>query len=353
MAGLSVYTGVMGSGKTYEVVEKVIAANLKIGRRIVTNIAGLNLEALREFCGPDAEFGELVCVDHDRVVQPGFYPKENSTEESVVKGGDVVVLDEVWRWYGAGEKLPDGHLEFFRMHRHFVDPDSGYTCDIVLITQDIGDLHRMLRAVVEKVFACKKHKDLGMHSLYRVDVYGGRRLTKASLTTSYQCKYRKEVFVLYKSHTQSSGAKPVERDADSRGSIFGGALFKVAIPVSLVVGGFGLYVLWGMFNPEKTDVAPDAVVAPVSPQGRAVPPGQVSPSPHASSDKWRIVGTVTRGATLTVLMTDGQRIRRVVDPSGFRGTPDGLEIVLPEGGIASPWSGAKDQPRGFYPGNAK
>ena len=42
---IKAYTGIMGSGKTYEVVSEVIRTALAQGRRVVSNIAGLNYEA--------------------------------------------------------------------------------------------------------------------------------------------------------------------------------------------------------------------------------------------------------------------------------------------------------------------
>ena len=39
---INVYTGLPGSGKSYEVVSEVIAKQVAAGRRIVTNIDGIN-----------------------------------------------------------------------------------------------------------------------------------------------------------------------------------------------------------------------------------------------------------------------------------------------------------------------
>ena len=39
---IKAYTGIMGAGKTYEVVSVVIFNALRAGRRVISNIAGLN-----------------------------------------------------------------------------------------------------------------------------------------------------------------------------------------------------------------------------------------------------------------------------------------------------------------------
>lgn len=44
---IMVYTGVMGSGMTYEVVSMAALNALRQGRRVVTNIAGFNFSSIR------------------------------------------------------------------------------------------------------------------------------------------------------------------------------------------------------------------------------------------------------------------------------------------------------------------
>ena len=43
---INAYTGLMGSGKTYEVVTNVILPAVLQGRRIVTNIEGINIDQI-------------------------------------------------------------------------------------------------------------------------------------------------------------------------------------------------------------------------------------------------------------------------------------------------------------------
>ncbi|VEE93167.1 zonular occludens toxin domain-containing protein [Actinobacillus equuli] len=44
------YTGIPGSGKSYEVVSSVILENFRKGRNIVTNIEGISEEKLIDYC---------------------------------------------------------------------------------------------------------------------------------------------------------------------------------------------------------------------------------------------------------------------------------------------------------------
>jgi zona occludens toxin len=341
--------GLPKHGKTYEVVEMVIAANLAIGRRVVSNIAGLNVEKLREFCGNPENFGELVCIPHDVVDKPGFFPVENHPEiESIVRGGDVVALDEVWRWYQSGVPLPPNHMDFFRLHAHYTHPLTGYTCDIVLITQDIGDLQRKVRMIVSKVFVCQKHTGLGFSKRYLLTVYEGNKLTKTACTGSYQRRYRKEVFPLYLSHSQKKGAQPVERDADSRGVIWKSPFFLFVVPAA--AGVFGLS-LWYVFHKFSAPEAPKKEVAAVS-SVAVVPPGQVpaqvpqgqgaSSSQSMYSQQWRVVGSYSTAGRLIWVLSDGRRVRRLNSEGDFSVTADGVEVKLPEGGIATSFSGGAE-----------
>lgn len=47
---ITAYIGVPGSGKSYEVVKSVIIPAVASGRRIVSNIYGLNHEAIIQYC---------------------------------------------------------------------------------------------------------------------------------------------------------------------------------------------------------------------------------------------------------------------------------------------------------------
>ena len=62
---INAYTGLMGSGKSYECVSSVIVPAIKNGRRVVTNVDGIDSDAIRAYCqekwnvAPD-KLGEVV-----------------------------------------------------------------------------------------------------------------------------------------------------------------------------------------------------------------------------------------------------------------------------------------------------
>src|SRR5476649_1354614 len=104
------YTGVMGSGKSYEGVSSAALTALRAGRRVVTNISGFNYEKVRDHLGRLAD-GELLAADKvlvvpsKRISEDDFFYDPEVQAESVVRPGDLVLIDEVWAFWGSGQKL--------------------------------------------------------------------------------------------------------------------------------------------------------------------------------------------------------------------------------------------------------
>lgn len=220
---LSVYCGLMGSGKTYEVVANVIVPALKADppRRILHNIDGLNVKALSEYVGRDCT--DLVReFEHEKILEVTSWPQKhqidaNDYSQSIVAGGDLIIIDEAARYFPATEKVPKQILEFFRMARHAVDAETKYTTNVVLLIQDYFMMHRAVRGLVSGVTQMRKLGSVGMPNRYRVSVFDGNRPTRAMFIGQWQKKYDPKIFPLYKSHS-TEGAKEVR--TDERGVIW-------------------------------------------------------------------------------------------------------------------------------------
>lgn len=377
------YSGIQGSGKSYEVVQGVIVPNVAKGRRVVTNVTGLQYDKICDYCvsylGADrSKLGEIVQIDNEQVDQPNFFPLEESDSPIVialkkatdpelikaleiqqeiwknsfiVKGGDIVILDECWRWYTADSKLPDGHLKFFRMHRHFLHAVTGQCCDIVLIAQDIGDLRRNIRATIEKSFLMQKHTDLGLLDRYVVTAYSGNKQVSKSFIEDFQKKYDPAIFALYQSHSQKSagGADAREERVDKRGSLFNRKIIKYGMPIALLWIGFAAYFIWGYFHkaPPVPAVSP-AAAAPLV-VGGSEPLKPLSPVPasksagHAGySEDWRLVGVVD-GVVKAFVLRDSQGRQRLVSaPPAVKYSFGEIELALPGGEFVAQWSGPSE-----------
>lgn len=391
---IKAYVGRMGSGKTYEVVSEIIVKALSRGRRVVSNIAGLDIEAIKGLLVdsgiPEAQIGELVQIDHEQVLSPYFWrsdqPIEAKAAEPVktsmwgkarqrvtheltpagqgaavpadyfIQPGDLVALDEIWRFWGGfaakdgdGNKRPASVMNFFRMHRHFTHPQTGVSCDVALITQDVMDLSRNVRAVIEETYYMEKLTAIGSTKRYRVDIFQGGK-TSGKPLRQLQRSYDPKVFPLYSSHSQKKAgdADAVEENIDQRGNILKGALFKVVLPVGLIVACFAVYTVWSFFNPKaKGDKANTAQAKPGAAQPTNV--SHAKPGPDIAED-WRVVGYYQIGADVVMVLNNGQRNRTL---HGAPGKVAGLsmEVILPNGEAATDWTGGKSG--GMLPGGAK
>ncbi len=325
------YFGTPGSGKTYEVVENVILGALKQGRRVVTNVAGLDYDLMVEYllANNDIAEGRLGTIHKIQLTEDmggklaiieGEGEGATLSEVSIVRGGDVVVLDEIWRIWEDGKSLHENDKKFLRMHRHLLHPETHVSCDVVLISQSYADVHRQVRRLIEERYEMTKHIALGFSNRYRVNVYskGARRPH-----VQYQKKYDPKIFALYKSHSMGS-ASGKELSVDKRGNIFRGSFFKFLLPGIFGLGLLGALMLWKYFHPkDKTDTVakvgqkatqPGLPNAPGAP-GKPGAPGQLpavpaKPAELSFNEKLsaaRVSGYVSAGGDAIVYVDVGGR----------------------------------------------
>jgi zona occludens toxin len=359
---IKLYCGIPGSGKSYEVVVEVILSALAQGRRVISNIAGLNYDVmvaiLIEDGIPKNLIGVLVCVTHDQVKDPLFWRTDKDDEtgrKPFISKGDVVCLDENWRFYNGfsvrdddGNKLPQECKNFFRMHRQFPDPATGFTCEIALISQDPADFSRFVRGVVEQIFYMEKLTAIGSTSRYRVDIYQRKmgRKPMRQLQRSYNSRY----FPCYKSHSQAEdgAAAPLEESADKRGNILHGALFRVGLPLAAFVMLISVYGVYKFFNPASAENIPETNLPPVAGVPLPAAPGIPARPAQVIADQWRLLGWYrSPQGLIAVISNDSGMIRKVSNPPAYKLSDSGLEFELPEGGFVTPWTGQTQKKGGL------
>lgn len=320
---INAYTGLMGSGKSYEVVENVILPALLSGRRVVTNVANLQQDDIAAYLvekhGADlSKLGQIVQVKNEDLEKLEFFPVESAPGDvalpSIVQPGDLVVVDECWRWWAAGTKISPAHMTFFRMHRHFVNPATLATCDMVLVVQDISDLDRKLKVVVENTYRMSKHKALGSSTRYRVDLYTSYKTTRPPYRT-FQRKYNKEIFALYQSYSQGGGKGGNEVAIDDRANIFKGGVFRIIAPLLLILFGVCFWLMWRFFHPAAA--APVVPAVDGKPAAVVVPSGVKVASASAAESDWRVVGDFQFGMNHYVIISKADRLRTLMNPKGF------------------------------------
>lgn len=352
---INAYCGVMGSGKSYEVVQGPLLDAIASGRRVVTNVDGINEAKIHEYLvakgrGDGSRFGAVVHVRTDDMTKAGFFPREHESSAGAtitpgfVEPGDLLVVDEAWKLWASDKKISDEHMAFFRMHRHFTHVRTGVACDVVLMIQGIGDLHRKLKEVVELSFRMHKLKSLGLSSGYRVEQYEGWKQNNKTRVGTYVRKYSKDVFPLYKSYAGVGGTEAV---VDKRQNILANKRLWLVIGVMVVMSVLSVRFLWSFFH-RAAHGTTAAAVAPLAASSVAASGsvGAVSGGVPASSSKstfsenWRIVGSYSGPGRAWVVVADSAGRLRMESPSMFQNTGV-VRVGTVDGEPVSTFSGAK------------
>lgn len=347
---INAYVGLQGSGKTYEVVESVILPALRQHRRIVTNVSGLKLEAIKAyFLETYKEIVELnVVVIGNKELQSEklLYSGEDGPQDTIVQPGDLVIIDEAFRIWGTEAKIPMAQMIFFREHRHYINPQTGVACDLVLISQAIEDVHRKLRVVVERTFLMRKIKELGLNGSYTVHQYERGYIRKSALINSWRKSYDPKVYGLYDSYAVKSGAAGGnESVVDKRQNILADKSLWFYVGLVTLLGVSGIAALVWFFKGgavgHKGDTAKEEKAATAS-AGAGSQRAAAVPAAAAAGTKpgaWRLVGLYETPSGLTaVLQGEGGRYRYVYDPPNFRLHSNDISVVL-DGEASTPYSG--------------
>lgn len=298
---ITAYSGLPGHGKSHSVVEHVILPALKAHRCVVTNVA-LKWDKVREaFPGCD-----LRPFDIDAV------KAHPSSIGDAAPPGCVLVIDEAWKLWPAGQTakdVPEPFKAILAEHRHRVDA-LDQSMQVVIVTQDLGQIGKFARDLVEETFRTCKLTSLGSSKRYRVDVYNGP-VAGANPPASKRVrqlfgKYRAEVWQWYQSHTMSesgdSGAN--EQKVDGRGVIWRSPALWIGATAIVLCLGYGIYAVTAFFGKDR----PAKVVAdPESKKNASLDLRGGFSQPRPVQATWRITMEVTGGARDIVALEDGRR----------------------------------------------
>ncbi|EGD06475.1 Zonular occludens toxin [Pseudomonas sp. TJI-51] len=348
---INAYTGLMGSGKSFECVSSVIIPAVAKGRRVVTNVDGIDSDAIRAYVHEKQgmaldRLGEVVHCSNDDVFKPEFLP-HGTDVDTFCQPGDLICIDEAWRFWGSDSKICTEHRIFFREHRHYVHADTKVSCDLVLMVQDIGDLHRILKTVVELSFRTTKIKSLGLNRTYRVEMWEGWKQTSKARVSVQVKKYDALIFPLYSSYTGGQGK---ELQVDDRQNILKNP--KLWLFAVVLLGG-GAFSLWGVFHFFNREVAPPTSAA-TTPAASAPAPGspgsaaKTVPAGPTYSATWRIAGHVVADGVRQVVLIGPDGVIRYEHPSNFQNAGRVMVGDL-DGQRVSTFSGASTAPRSPVP----
>lgn len=339
---INAYTGLMGSGKSYECVASVIVPAVAKGRRVVTNVDDIDSDAIRAYVHekqgiPLDKLGEVVHCSNDDVFKPEFLP-HGTAVDTLVQPGDLVCIDEAWRFWGTDQKICTEHKIFFREHRHYAHPVSGVTCDLVVMVQDISDLNRILKTVVELSFRTTKIKSLGLHKVYRVEMWEGWKQAAKTRVDVMNKKYKQEIYDLYSSYAGGSGN---EVRVDDRQNILKNP--KVWVFLFMIIFG-GIGSVWGVMHFFNRGAS--SATTAEQPSGSAssshisAPVVQPAVAAVRFSSDWRIAGQTVVDGQRQIVLVNSDGVVRYEHPSNFRNSGRVMTGDL-DGQRVSTFSGSK------------
>lgn len=346
---INCYCGLMGSGKTFEVVSNVIVPAIRKGRRVVTNIDGIDNDMIRAYCAEKfdihiQELGSVINVNNQHVTSQSFFPLDHNDEkhisQSFVQPGDLVCIDEAYKIWGQDCKILPAHVIFFREHRHYINPQSGIACDLVLMTQAITDLHRILKVVIEQSFRCHKAKGIGKDNLYTVTMWEGWKQTQKTIVKDWTKTYDPQIFALYKSYSGSGQGKEIA--ADQRQNIFSDKRYLYKLAFFVFGGGWAVWHLITFFS-DKISKKPAQSTSPIATQFN-----EKNTSKSDISTQWRIAGTMTVGGVEQIVLVgqSGVRAESAISYTGaglsLSGKVDGSVVNRFSGPVAIATPSKKD-----------
>lgn len=322
---INAYTGLMGSGKSFECVRSVIVPAIAKGRRVVTNVEGIDSDAIRAYVHERQaieldKLGHVVHCNNEEVFSETFFPF-GEPAETFCRGGDLICIDEAWRFWGTDSKISKNHRVFFREHRHYVDDATKVSCDLVLMVQDIGDLHRILKAVVELSFRTTKIKSLGLSKVYRVEMWEGWKQTLRARVAVENKKYDPEIFPLYQSYSGGSGK---ELTVDDRQNVLKNPKLWLSGVGVVACAAMSVYGVAHFFGKKTATTTAEQSQRGKSSDAPALLAPVATKRPSLSED-WRAVGRISTRTGPVVVLANTAGDLRVEHPSVFKF--DGSSIV--------------------------
>lgn len=267
------HEGLPGAGKSYEAMVVRIIPAMKKGRQVVCYVEGIEYAKVAELVGiPEDKARELlISLTRDQMQNWLSHCKDNA----------LMVFDEAQNFWGNKAKLSAQETQLITEHRH-------RGMDIVLMGQDLRDVHATWRRRVELKLSFLKLNGLGLSSRYSVTTYrhlGADSFVKTGLSVR---KYDPAYFGTYASLVADDTNTEVY--SDKRAQLWNHWGFKLGAPLLILAAVFGVRSIWKFFHAEpvasvsaKAEVRPGAFVPLVAALPSASAP-VAAVAPGASAD---------------------------------------------------------------------
>lgn len=242
------HEGLPGSGKSYEAMAARIVPSIQAGREVVAYVEGIDHEKIAELTGITVERCRELLHTVTREQMRGDWV-------ALCRDNAMHVFDEAQNFWGNRVKLIEAQTQLITEHRH-------RGMDLVLMGQDLRDVHATWRRRVELKLCFLKLNAFGKGKRYSVTTYrhlGGDEFAKAGTTIT---KYDPKFFGTYKSHVTDETNTEVY--TDSRAQVWNHPMLRYVVPIAIAAACFGMWKAWAFFHPaapietkaEKANPAP-------------------------------------------------------------------------------------------------
>lgn len=241
---INFHEGLSGAGKSYEAVVQHILPKLKEGRKVFTNIRGMNHQKIADILELpletiqgllfQIEWNDLPLLPHNVLTIPEKYRDS------------FIVIDELQDYYPASRTQLDAETtEFITQHRQF-------GLDILCLGQSLKDCHAIWRRRIQtKIFFLNKEA-IGQPNKYKWEAWQQIQPDKWQKVNSGGGEYEEKYFGSYLSHREN--VANTTQYNDKRANVLNNWKFKFAIPAVFIGFIWAIYFMYGLFTKPLVEV---------------------------------------------------------------------------------------------------
>ena len=262
--------GMPRSGKSLDAMQHIVDS-MQAGRTVVTNIYGVDHEAIGKYCAiPTPTIQRLLIViaapkDMDEDDIPAFIKAEFLSRQ---------IPDCLWIWDEVNQFWPPERQPLPPQWARLITEHGQNGMDILLMGQDLSELHQTWRKRLQRYTRFTKLDMLGKEDSFHWSSWTNIGKNKYRQTADGKKPYKAEFFPLYKSHRDATLNKG--NYADKRFGVFQ-AKHKVWAVIFGVVLCAALYNVVGFF--QTPEAPPKETPSPASTAATPAPPVAAPPAP--------------------------------------------------------------------------
>lgn len=262
---INFHEGLSGAGKSYEAVVQHILPKLKEGRKVFTNIRGMNHEKIAEILEKpieeikallfQIEWNDIPLLPHNVLTIPDKYRDS------------FIVIDELQDYYPASRMQLDAETtEFITQHRQF-------GLDILCLGQSLKDCHAIWRRRIQtKIFFLNKEA-IGQPNKYKWEAWQQIQPDKWQKVNSGGGEYEEKYFGSYLSHREN--VANTTQYNDKRANVLNNWKFKFAMPAVAIGFVWAIYFMYSLFTEPMVKIDKAENKTPGT-QSKNAAPGQIT-----------------------------------------------------------------------------